>query len=331
MHKIVIYDGYTTNTGDLSWEPVSLLGELTVYDRTAPEDIISRGQGADVLITNKTVLSADVLSHLTDCRYIGLMSTGVNVVDLEYCDAHKIAVTNIPGYSTSSVAQTTFAMILELTSRVSLHDRYVKSGYWTNCKDFTFRKSPITELDGKIIGIIGYGNIGKKVAEIACSFNMQVLVFARRNLDFPEGSNIRQADLDTLLSSSDIVTLHIPLCAETNKFINEATISQMKQGSFLINTSRGGLIDEKALAQALKDGHLAGAALDVLSSEPPKPDNPMLSCPNCLITPHIAWSSKEARSRLIDILAANLKSYVDCTDAGLSYNAIQNLVNLKNI
>ena len=156
-------------------------------------------------------------------------------------------------------------------------------------------------------------------------------MFARRNLDFPEGSNIRQADLDTLLSSSDIVTLHIPLCAETNKFINEATISQMKQGSFLINTSRGGLIDEKALAQALKDGHLAGAALDVLSSEPPKPDNPMLSCPNCLITPHIAWSSKEARSRLIDILAANLKSYVDCTDARLSYNAIQNLVNLKNI
>lgn len=331
MHKIVIFDGYTTNTGDLSWEPVSLLGELTIYDRTAPEDIVSRGAGADVLITNKTVLSGDILAKLPCVRYIGLMSTGVNVVDLEYCDSQSIAVTNIPGYSTASVAQTTFAMILELTSRVAYHNSYVKSGYWANCRDFTFRKSPIIELAGKTIGIIGYGNIGKKVAEIARSFGMKVLVYARRRQNFSDDSGLIQVDLTTLLAACDIVTLHIPLCAETDKFINKTTISQMKPGSFLINTSRGGLINESDLAQALKDGHLAGAALDVLSTEPPSPDNPMLSCDNCIITPHIAWSSKEARTRLIDILASNLKSYIDCPSDRLCSNTIQNLVNLKNI
>ena len=331
MHKIVIFDGYTTNTGDLSWEPVSLLGDIEIYDRTAPCDIIARAQGADILLTNKTVLTADILSKLPDVRYIGLLSTGVNVVDLEYCDEHGIAVTNIPGYSTDSVAQTTFAMILELTSCVAFHDRYVKNGEWTNCKDFTFRKSPIIELAGKTLGIVGYGNIGKKVATVALAFGMKVLVYARRPLDFTGSDSITQVDLDTLLGLSDIVSLHIPLTAETNQFINASSLSKMKKGSFLINTARGGLINEADLAAALNSGHLAGAALDVLSTEPPAHDNPMLSCENCLITPHIAWSSKEARGRLIDILASNLKSFIDCPPDKVSCETIQNLVNLKHI
>lgn len=327
MHKIVIFDGYTTNTGDLSWEPVSTLGNTKIYDRTLPCEVIDRAEDADVLITNKVLLTREVLSALPNVKYIGLMSTGVNVVDIEYCNSHGIAVTNIPGYSTVNVAQTTFAMILELCSRVSLHDKYVKNGYWTNCADFTFRKSPIIELYGKTIGIVGYGNIGKKVAQIAQGFDMNVLVYARRQLSFGSDTSIKQVSIDELLAKSDIVSLHIPLTKDTDQFINKETLAKMKQGSFLINTARGGLINEADLAEALHNGKLAGAGLDVLSTEPPKPDNPMLSCENCIITPHIAWASLESRSRLINILAGNLASYINYADNNLSPESIHNLVN----
>lgn len=329
MHKIVILDGYTTNTGDLSWEPVSSLGEIKIYDRTAPEDVIARCAGADILITNKVLLTSAVLAELPHVKYIGLMSTGVNVVDLEYCDSHGIAVTNIPGYSTASVAQTTFAMILELCSRVSLHDKYVKSGVWTSCVDFTFRKSPIMDLCGKTIGIVGYGNIGKQVSRIAHSFDMKVLVYTRRKIDISvqHAENIQQVSFNELLEKSDIVTLHIPLTKETNQLINKESLAKMKHGSILINTARGGLINEADLASALHSAQLAGAGLDVLSTEPPKPDNPMLSCENCIITPHIAWASLESRGRLIDILAKNLASYINYSDNSLTLDCIHNLVN----
>ena len=331
MHKIVIFDGYTTNTGDLSWEPVSALGNTTIYDRTLPCDVIDRAKDADVLITNKVLLTREVLSALPNVRYIGLMSTGVNVVDIDYCNENGIFVTNIPGYSTPNVAQTTFAMILELCSRVSLHNKYVKGGTWTDCRDFTFRVSPIIELCGKTIGIVGYGNIGQKVAQIAQGFDMNVLVYARRNLSLACDSKIKQVTLDELLAKSDIVTLHIPLTPETDQFINKDTIAKMKDSSFLVNTARGGLINEADLAGALHSGKLAGAGLDVLSTEPPKPDNPMLSCANCIITPHIAWASLESRARLIDILAGNLASYINYADNNLSPESIHNLVNNPNI
>ena len=307
--KIVVLDGFTLNPGDLSWEAVAALGELTVYDRTPSELTIERATGAEMVLTNKVVLSATEIAALPDLRYIGVLATGVNVVDLAAAAKAGICVTNIPAYSTPSVAQHVFALILELTRAVGHHSRRVHNGAWVQSADFAFWETPQTELAGKTLGLIGLGGIGQKVAQIAQAFDMKLLIHTRtpRQQDWPEATFV---ELDQLFMESDIVSLHCPLTSETTKLVNAKRLAQMKQSAYLINTGRGPLINEAALAKALHQGKIAGAGLDVLSTEPPLPDNPLLQSPNCLITPHLAWATLAARQRLMDTVAANIKSYL---------------------
>lgn len=306
--EIVILDGYTTNPGDLSWEALEELGHVTVYDRTPKDQIVSRAKDAEILITNKTLMTEEVISQLPKLRYIGLLSTGTNAADLKACAARGIAVTNVPGYSTEDVAQMTFAMILELCLHIGHHSQCVHEGAWTASKDFCFWKTPLIELSGKTLGIIGYGAIGSRVCEIARAFHMQVLVYTRTSKTLPQG--VKAVDLNTLLKASDFVTLHCPLTEHNGKMMDDAALSKMKSSAFLINTARGGLLDEDAVAAALNEGRLAGCAVDVLSTEPPKADNPLLHAKNCLITPHIAWAAFDARKRLIDTVADNLRAFL---------------------
>ena len=306
--KIVVLDGYTENPGDLSWEKLETLGELTVYDRTPADEIISRAQDAEIVITNKTVLTEEILRQLPKVRYVGLLSTGTNAVDLKACKARGIAVTNVPDYSTEDVAQLTFALMLELALHVGHHSARVRSGAWTASKDFCFWETPLLELSGKTLGLVGYGAIGSRVCEIARAFRMNVLVYTRTPKPLPEG--VTAISLEDLFRQADIVSLHCPLTDVNEKMINQETLAIMKPGAFLINTARGGLIDEAALASALNDGRLAGAGVDVLSTEPPKDDNPLLTAKNCIITPHIAWAATEARGRLIGIVAENVKAFL---------------------
>ena len=311
--KIVNLDGYTTNPGDLSWEGIEKLGDYTVYDRTAPDEIIERAKGADILIVNKTIIDRDILDALSpELRYIGLQSTGYNVVDCEYASQLGITVCNIPAYSTNAVAQLVFAFILQITNEVALHSDAVKNGEWCSCPDFCFWKKPLTELDGKTIGIVGFGSIGRKVAEIALAFGMRVFAFNPRPKE-KDGLNVHFADLDELLSESDIVTCHCPLTKETEGLINKENISKMKKSAILINTSRGPVVDEQALADALNNGRLQAAGLDVLKVEPARRDNPLLAAKNCYITPHIAWAAKETRARLLKILEDNIVAYLNGT------------------
>ena len=311
--KIVNLDGYTTNPGDLSWEGIEKLGNYTVYDRTAPDEIIERAKGADILIVNKTIIDRDILDALSpELRYIGLQSTGYNVVDCEYARQLGITVCNIPAYSTSAVAQLVFAFILQITNEVALHSDAVKNGEWCSCPDFCFWKKPLTELDGKTIGIVGFGSIGRKVAEIALAFGMNVLVYNPRPKE-KDGLNVHFANIDELLSKSDIVTCHCPLTKETEGLINEESISKMKENAILINTSRGPVVDEQALAYALNYGRLQAAGLDVLKVEPARRDNPLLTAKNSYITPHIAWAAKETRARLLKILEDNIVAYLNGT------------------
>ena len=311
--KIVNLDGYTTNPGDLSWEGIEKLGNYTVYDRTAPDEIIERAKGADILIVNKTIIDRDILDALSpELRYIGLQSTGYNVVDCEYARQLGITVCNIPAYSTSAVAQLVFAFILQITNEVALHSDAVKNGEWCSCPDFCFWKKPLTELDGKTIGIVGFGSIGRKVAEIALAFGMNVLVYNPRPKE-KDGLNVHFANIDELLSKSDIVTCHCPLTKETEGLINEESISKMKENAILINTSRGPVVDEQALADALNNGRLQAAGLDVLKVEPARRDNPLLTAKICYITPHIAWAAKETRARLLKILEDNIVAYLNGT------------------
>lgn len=309
--KIVMLDSYTTNPGDLSWGDFEKLGDFTAYDYTPADKTVERAKDADVVITNKTLLPREILEQLPECKYIGLLSTGFNVVDVDYAKSRNIPVCNVPTYSTQAVAQLTFALITEIYNNVALHNKAVHNGEWTACRDFCFWKTPLINLQGKTIGIIGYGKIGSAVAKIADAYEMNILCYVPSKKPQPNFNNFKFVTLDELLEKSDIVSLHCPLTPATTKMVNNEFLSKMKKSAVLINTSRGASVDEDALADALKRGRIYAAGVDVLSTEPPKADNPLLHCDNCIITPHIAWAGLETRQRLISIVYDNLKSFID--------------------
>ena len=308
--KIVILDAYTTNPGDLSWEKFSEFGELTVYDYTPEDLIIERCKDAEIIIDNKVVLTKEILDKLPKLKYIGMLSTGFNVIDITAAKSNGITVCNVPTYSTAAVAQLTFALILEIYNQVGLHSEAVHNGEWTSCRDFCFQKTPLVELSNKTIGLIGYGKIGTEVAKIADAFSMNILCYVPSKKPQPNFKSFRFVTLDELAAQSDIVSLHCPLTPETTGIINKNFISKMKKNAIVINTSRGPAIDEQALADALNNGIIAGAGVDVLSTEPPKENNPLLSCSKCFITPHIAWAGYETRNRLAGVVYDNLKAFL---------------------
>ena len=307
--KIVILDGFTTNGGDLSWNGISELGDLTVYDRTAPGEVIDRCLGAEAVLTNKVVFTDDVMQALPQLKYIGVMATGYNVVDIDAARRRGIVVTNVPAYSTPSVAQMVFAHLLNITNQVALHDRQVHEGRWAGNQDFCFYSAPLIELASKQMGIVGLGQTGSAVAKIALALGMRVMAFTSKSQEsLPEG--IIKGSLDEMFATSDVVSLHCPLTPDTKHIVNAARLATMKPSAIVINTGRGPLVNEQDLADALNNGTIAAAAVDVLSTEPPTADNPLLAARNCHITPHIAWASQAARARLIDTLASNLKGYI---------------------
>lgn len=310
--KIVILDGYTVNPGDLKWDPISILGECDIFDRTPPEKVYERSMNAEIIITNKVIIDREMILKLPGLKYIGVIATGYNVVDLEAARENDITVANIPNYCTKSVAQVVFAHILELSHHLGHHSQTVKSGKWSASKDFCYWDYPQIELYSKIMGIIGCGSIGQAVAGIALQFGMKVLIYdiCKRPLDNLE---VEFVDLNTLFSKSDVVSLHCPLTPDTKEIINFSTLSKMKKTAFLINAARGPLVNEKELANALKKNIIAGAGLDVLGVEPPLSDNPLFKVKNCFITPHIAWASREARTRLIQYSADNIKAFLSGT------------------
>lgn len=305
--NITYLDGYTLNPGDLSWEPLGKLGNFTTYDRTSPEDIVARASDADIILSNKVFLSAETLAQLPKLRYIGVTATGYNNVDLAAARQRGIVVTNVRGYSTSAVAQHTFSLLLGLTNHTELHSQSVRAGDWTNAADWCYWKTPLVEISGKTIGLIGLGDIGTQVARIALAFGMRVLAY--RKSDTPAGEGIELVELDELFRESDVVSLHCPLTEETSEIIDAKSLAKMKSSAYLINTGRGGLIREQDLADALNTDQLTGAAVDVLSTEPPKPDNPLLTAKNCLITPHVAWAFFESRQRLMQMVADNIAAF----------------------
>ena len=309
--NIVILDGYTANPGDLSWDEFTALGACTIHDRTAAELIVERACDAEIVLTNKTPLAAATLAALPRLRYIGVLATGHNIVDGAAARTRSIPVCNVPEYSTPNVAQAVFALLLELTNRTGHHAGTVRAGRWAAAPDFCYWDFPLIELQGRTLGLVGYGRIARAVARIAHAFGMNVLAYRRSTTPLDEG--VRAADLDTLFRESDIVSLHCPLTPENQGFVNAARLAQMKPGAFLINTARGPLIVERDLAAALNAGQLAGAALDVLSIEPPPAGNPLLTAKNCLITPHLAWATREARARLLHIAAENLRAWQNGT------------------
>lgn len=311
--KIVILDAYTTNPGDLSWERFKEFGELTVYDRGIKNDLqesIDRIQDADVVLTNKVPIKEELLEACPNIKYIGTLSTGYNIIDLDACRTRGIPVCNVPSYSTSAVAQFTMALLLEVCHHVGEHNNIVHSGGWERSVDFCFWNYPLIELSSKTIGIIGFGKIGQEVAKLATAFGMKVLAYSRT--EYEEGRKLAEyVDLDTLLASSDIVSLHCPLFPETRGIINNEKIAKMKDGAILLNTSRGPLIVEEDVANALNSDKLYYYATDVASREPIRSDNPLLTAKNCIITPHIAWAAKETRERLVGIVYENLKAYTE--------------------
>ena len=301
--KIVILDGYTENPGDLSWDGFAAQGELTVYEHTMAEDIIPRIGDAEIVITNKTPVTAQTLSACPQIRYVGVLATGYNVVDIAAARERGIVVTNVPTYGTAAVAQHTFALLLELCHRAGAHNAAVQQGKWTNGRDFCFWDYPLTELSGKTMGVIGYGRIGRAVANIARAFGMQVLACSAHG-----GEGL--VSLDEILAQSDVISLHCPLTGENEKMFNRETIARMKDGVMIVNTARGQLIDEEALREALLSGTVFGAAVDVAGVEPIRADNPLLGLENCIITPHIAWAPKESRQRLMDVAVSNLAAFL---------------------
>jgi len=307
--KIVVLDGYVLNPGDLSWDGLIKLGDCTIYDRTAPEHTIERAKEAEVAITNKVVFDKNTIQSLPKLKYIGVLATGYNVVDTVAAKNAGIVVTNIPAYSTASVAQMVFSHILNFAQNVSVHAASVSSGEWANSIDFAYWKTPQTELAGKKLGIIGFGQIGQAVAKIGLAFGMEV-IFNNRSQKQTE-LKATQVDLETLLSESDFISINCPLTPENAGFINKDTIDKMKSTAFLVNTGRGPLINEQDLANALNSGKIAGAGLDVLSVEPALKSNPLPFAKNCFITPHIAWATFEARTRLMNIATENLKAFID--------------------
>jgi glycerate dehydrogenase len=315
--KIVVLDGHALNPGDLSWGELEALGECEIHERTPADLTVTRASGARAALTNKTVLDRAALGQLPDLEYVGVLATGYNVVDLEAARQRGVTVTNVPAYSTSSVAQTVFAHLLELTHNVGLHTASVGRGQWTDCRDFCYWLRPVVELQGLTLGIVGFGRIGRQVARLALAFDMKVLVHdAVTPADLPEGATA--ADLGTLFRESDAVTLHCPLTPETEKLVDAERLATMKPTAFLINTSRGPVVDSAALAGALREGRIAGAGVDVMTAEPPPADDPLLAAPNCNITPHIAWASRAARQRLMNVAIENLRAFL----AGTPQNVV---------
>ena len=309
--KIVVLDGYTLNPGDLSWDGLKRFGEVVVYDRTPVDRVVERAAGAEVVYTNKTPLNKDVLNQLNALKFIGVLATGYNIVDTQAAKDNGVVVTNVPGYSTDSVAQLTFALLLELCHHVQCHSDSVMQGRWSQSVDFCYWDYPLVELKGKTMGIIGFGNIGSKVADIATVFGMSIIAYSRRRTDQSHRPHFIWADLHQLLEQSDVISIHCPLFPETKGLINKASLRMMKKSAFLLNTSRGSIVVDEDLADALNHDLIAGAGIDVLSVEPPNEDNPLFSAKNCLITPHIAWATKEARTRLVDIAINNLTAFLD--------------------
>ncbi|WP_018464747.1 D-2-hydroxyacid dehydrogenase [Segatella paludivivens] len=308
--KIVELDGYGVNPGDLSWDAISKLGEFKLYDRTSQEDVVSRAKEAEVILINKVNITDEIMGQLPKLKYIGVLATGYNVVDIEAASRRGVLVSNIPAYSTDSVAQMTFAHILNMVNRVEHYADLNRMGRWSNNPDFCYWDTPLMEISGKTIGILGLGSIGSKVARIAQDFGMDVYAFtSKSSSELPAG--IQKTAIDGLLSVSDILTLHCPLTSETRELINKESLKKMKHGALLINTGRGQLVNEQDVAEALNSGQLGGYGADVMCEEPPLADNPLFAQPNAFITPHVAWATIDARTRLMNILEENLKSYID--------------------
>ena len=319
--NIVVLDGYTLNPGDLTWKDLESLGQCKVYDRTPPEETVPRAKEAEIVLTNKTLLFSDVIKQLPKLKYLGVLATGYNVVDVEAAGYLGIPVTNVPAYSTQSVAQMVFAHLLNLTQHVGHHAETVRSERWTSNPDFCYWDMPLIELVGLTMGIIGFGRIGKATAKLALAFGMKVIAYdVVTPSSMPEGCQF--VDLEDVFQRSDVVSLHCPLTPQTKNIVNKQRLSIMKKTAFLINISRGPLVDEQALAQALNNERIAGAGLDVLSSEPPEKDNPLLTARNCFITPHIAWATRSARQRLLKVVVDNV--------AALLAGKPQNVVNGVN-
>jgi glycerate dehydrogenase len=309
--KIVILDGHAINPGDLSWDALRGLGDVEVFDRTAEDVIASRAGEAEVVLASRTPLRARTLAQLKRLRYIGVLFTGYDQIDLKAARERNVVVTNVPTYGTASVAQLVFALLLELCHHVGLHSEATRAGEWSRSADFSFWKTPLVELQGKTMGIVGFGRIGRHVGEIAVAMGMRVIAADTGRKDAPNWPGFRWCDPGELMAEADVVSLHSPLLPETRGMIHAGSLSRMKASAFLINTSRGPLIVEQDLADALNQGRLAGAAVDVLSSEPPAADNPLLHAKNCIVTPHIAWATKEARMRLVEAGVANLRAFLD--------------------
>lgn len=311
--KIVVLDGYTLNPGDLSWKDLEKLGDLMIYDRTNLEEIINRAYDSEIIFTNKTQLNHETLKKLPKLKYIGVLATGYNVVDVKAAKELGIIVTNIPTYGTAAVAQFVFALLLEICHNVGEHNKAVKDGIWSKCEDFCFWNYPLTELSGKTMGIIGMGRIGQATATIAQAFGMHILAYDEYKNESLISDTFKYVELDQLYAKSDVVNLHCPLFDTTRGIINKESLKKMRAGVIIINTSRGPLIVEQDLADALNSGKVAAAAVDVLSTEPAKIDNPLMYAKNCLITPHIAWASKESRQRLMNIAINNLVQFMKKT------------------
>jgi glycerate dehydrogenase len=313
----VVLDGYTLNPGDLTWDELKALGPCAIYDRTSSAELLTRAAHAEIVLTNKVELTGRHFAQLPALKYIGILATGTNIVDLAAARERGITVTNVPAYSTASVAQTTFALLLELTQHVGYHSATVRDGAWSRSADWCYWEKPLLELAGLTLGIVGLGRIGTAVARLANAFEMQVL--AHNPKPRPAPSYIRWVELESLFRESDVVSLHCPLTSKNRRMVNRERLSWMKPSSFLLNTSRGQLIDEPALAEALNNGRLAGAGLDVLSIEPPPSDNPLLTARNCIITPHLAWATRASRARLLEVGIANIRAFLAGT--------LQNVVN----
>jgi glycerate dehydrogenase len=305
--KIVVTDGYTVNPGDTSWDSIAALGSLTIHDRTAPGELIERCKEAAIILTNKVVINKEALNQLPGLKMIGVLATGYNVVDVKAAREKNIAVCNVPAYGTDSVAQHTFALLLELTNRIGIHSTSVANGEWASAIDWSYSKTPLIELAGKTMGIVGFGNIGQQTARIAQALGMKVIYNGPNKKETTLGTFV---DLQTLFRESDFISLHCPLTADNKEFVNKTLLAKMKKSTFIINTARGLLIQEQDLADALNNHIIAGAALDVLSTEPPAAGNPLLTAKNCIITPHNAWMTKEARERVLAITAKNIQAFI---------------------
>lgn len=308
--KIVVLDGYALNPGDLSWDGLKGLGELVVYDRTPADKVIDRAAGAEIVFTNKTPLGEAELNQLTSLKFIGVLATGYNVIDIETAKSNGVIVANVPGYGTTSVVQMTFALLLELCLHVQRHSDEVMDLRWANSADWCFWDFPLVELSGKTMGIIGFGTIGQQVANVAAAFGMKIIASSRTQTDQSQRKNFKWASVSDLLKESDVVSIHCPLFPETKGLINKESLQLMKKSAYLLNTSRGPIIIDQDLAEALDNGIIAGVGIDVLSTEPPSKDNPLFKAKNCIVTPHIAWATKEARTRLMDMTVNNLSSFL---------------------